>query len=45
MVRVSSASDVEEVLANFRKTCATLPEVPDQLPFELFASTQPSPAL
>lgn len=45
MVRVSSASDVEEVLANFRKTCATLPEIPDQLPFEPFASTQPSPAL
>lgn len=45
MVRVSSASDVEEVLANFRKTCATLPEIPDQLPLEPFASTQPFPVL
>jgi tRNA-dihydrouridine synthase len=45
MVRVSSSADVEEVLAHFRRTCATLPEVPDQLPFEPFASTQPSPAL
>ena len=45
MVRVSSAADVEEVLANFRKTCSMLPEVPDQLPLEPFASTQPSSAL
>lgn len=45
MVRVSSAADVEEVLASFRRTCATLPEAPDPLPCELFSSTQPSPAL
>ncbi len=45
MVLVSSAADVEEVLANFRKACATLPEVSGQLSFEPAASTQPSPAL
>lgn len=45
MVRVSSASDVEDVLAHFRRTCATLPEDPDPVPCEPFASTQPSPAL
>lgn len=45
MVRVSSSADVEEVLANFRRTCATLPEVPGQLLFEPLVSAEPSQTL
>lgn len=45
MVRVSSSADVEEVLANFRRTCATLPEVPGQLLFEPLVSDEPSQTL
>ncbi|MEK7237637.1 MAG: tRNA-dihydrouridine synthase [Nitrospirota bacterium] len=45
MVRVSSVADVEQVLANFRMTCANLEEVPAQMLLEPFASTEPSPTL
>jgi tRNA-dihydrouridine synthase len=45
MVRVSSVADLEQVLANFRMTCANLTEVHDQVLLEPLASAEPSPAL
>ena len=45
MVRVSSVADVEQVLANFRMTCANLAEVPDQVLLEPLVSAEPSPTL
>ncbi len=45
MVRVSSVADVEQVLANFRMTCANFAEVPDQVLLEPLVSAEPSPTL
>lgn len=45
MVRVSSAADVEQVLADFRMIGANLAEVPDQMLLEPLAAAEPSPTL
>lgn len=45
MVRVSSAADVEQVLAAFRLACANSTEGADSLPLEPLASIESFPAL
>lgn len=45
MVRVSSVADVEQVLADFRMTCANLAEVPEPVLLNPLVSTEPFPAL
>ncbi len=42
MFRVSSAADLEQVLANFRMHCASLTEDFDQMPLEPLVSAEPS---
>jgi tRNA-dihydrouridine synthase len=45
MFRVSSVSDLEQVLADFRMHSARLTEISNQMQFESLVSTEPSPTI